>query len=870
MSKYIISQTGQEVQHILDNSFEKPASGIPITDLSDDVQTSLEHAESAYNQAAVNASSIEYLRRLYEALQDSDPEIIEPSDTWPVAEPAEGVIYRVVDRENTPPQYYTDYMWNGTTMVEMAQYNNAIDAVPTLGSHNLVESGGVASMIMEEEERTETSSQSGECYSLVVGNAPVLVTELAANVKWLQVSGLQTGDRIVSSAIKSASGYKQVGFLLNGIVTDVYDRTASSTAYDLICDGSYDSIIFQTSTAGSITATITRAKGVLEIVGDIENNVATLIASMAGKEDKANLVTAISSNPSNIKYPSEKAVAEAIEPIDDIINDVVITEQAKNLFNANIGTIDGIIATSGGITTAYGGKTTGLIPVLPERFYYLSGRTRGWSIRCLKADGTTHMKVLAPSNGAAYSNYYFPNADASGYAHEGQFKTPADAAFVQISCSNTDHPSQSDAATLMLEYVGAAYDPAFVPSPHDDGVTDYYLNGDKIRGDVGVKSLNVLLVGSSHGVNTISMFPVLAEKAGIDILCGNLYTGSATLDFYKLRPEAQIPYMAEHDVPFGRFAVWKDGEWSSAPQSTLKYALQQFKWDVIILQRGASENTIWNASMANYFQSLLTYIEDNCDGYTPRIYFNSGIANALSGSGRDSQKLQTNNIMATAKKMQSEFGISIIPTAVAVQYARASYLTNVGQWQRHDMASDSQHLDTGVGQYVTGCTVFETIIKDLFGMSVRELDYLPIYSDVSGNVVNIGLQYFTEITDFYSQIGKTVAALAVQDMEYKDSTATYIASEYGSLPTLFTVINTLSGCTNTNTDDSVDSNEPYMGKIEANTGLTITSVTVTMGGVDVTEDVYVATYTSGGSTFPSNAIRIGIVTGNIEITAIAE
>lgn len=92
---------------------------------------------------STNANDIAVLQEAYAALTQNDVVIVAPSDTWPVAAPAQNIIYRVVDRTNTPPQYYTDYMWNGTAMVEMAQYNNAIDAVPTAGSHNLVESGGV-------------------------------------------------------------------------------------------------------------------------------------------------------------------------------------------------------------------------------------------------------------------------------------------------------------------------------------------------------------------------------------------------------------------------------------------------------------------------------------------------------------------------------------------------------------------------------------------------------------------------------------------------------------------------------------------------------------------------------------------------------
>ena len=86
---------------------------------------------------------ITVLDNLYRALTQSSLVIVQPSDTWPVASPDAYTIYRVIDRVNTPPQYYSDYMFSGSTPVLMAQYNNAIDDVPTAGSDNLVKSGGV-------------------------------------------------------------------------------------------------------------------------------------------------------------------------------------------------------------------------------------------------------------------------------------------------------------------------------------------------------------------------------------------------------------------------------------------------------------------------------------------------------------------------------------------------------------------------------------------------------------------------------------------------------------------------------------------------------------------------------------------------------
>ena len=101
---------------------------------------------TAEGNISTNTEDIAELQDLYNALQQSAPVVIEPTDTWPVANPSTTVIYRVVDRVNTPPQYYSDYMFRAsdlTTPVLMAQYDNAIDPRPKKGSQNLVTSGGV-------------------------------------------------------------------------------------------------------------------------------------------------------------------------------------------------------------------------------------------------------------------------------------------------------------------------------------------------------------------------------------------------------------------------------------------------------------------------------------------------------------------------------------------------------------------------------------------------------------------------------------------------------------------------------------------------------------------------------------------------------
>ena len=147
-------------------------------------------------------------------------------------------------------------------------------------------------------------------------------------------------------------------------------------------------------------------------------------------------------------------------------------------------------------------------------------------------------------------------------------------------------------------------------------------------------------------------------------------------------------------------------------------------------------------------------------------------------------------------------------------------------------------------------------------MSVRELEYLPVYADVQDNVINQGSTYFTPISEYYSRIAKTCAKLAVIDKSYNSDTAAYLAGKYATSPSTYTITQVLTGCTLDNNEPTVSSDSVCMCKITPNTGLTIQSVSVTMGGNDVTANVY-------GNYNGYYAIRIGNVTGNIVITVTA-
>lgn len=92
-----------------------------------------------------------------------------------------------------------------------------------------------------------------------------------------------------------------------------------------------------------------------------------------------------------------------------------------------------------------------------------------------------------------------------------------------------------------------------------------------------------------------------------------------------------------------------------------------------------------------------------------------------------------------------------------------------------------------------------------------------------------------------------------------DGMATLITS----INPTYSVVNTLFGCTVDNAAQSAIKGQSYCAYYTANDGYQIEAVTVLMGGVDITDEVWFKVSTSKG------AIAITEVTGNIVITAIA-
>lgn len=116
-----------------------------------------------------------------------------------------------------------------------------------------------------------------------------------------------------------------------------------------------------------------------------------------------------------------------------------------------------------------------------------------------------------------------------------------------------------------------------------------------------------------------------------------------------------------------------------------------------------------------------------------------------------------------------------------------------------------------------------------------------------------------EVTDALKsallQLAEKIAYIDANGSAYYDD---LYQALYGTAPTTYSVANDLTAVTNSNPATRVAAGGSYSGTLTASTGYTINTVTITMGGNDVT-----------GTSYSGGIITIPNVTGNIVITAVA-
>ena len=132
--------------------------------------------------------------------------------------------------------------------------------------------------------------------------------------------------------------------------------------------------------------------------------------------------------------------------------------------------------------------------------------------------------------------------------------------------------------------------------------------------------------------------------------------------------------------------------------------------------------------------------------------------------------------------------------------------------------------------------------------------YFQIYPTSNGTSYTYSHEAINDTT--WNPVSRTIRVTDANGNTATGTISVTIVESEPEVPTNYTITPQLTHCTCSNTATSITPNSSYSATINANSGYTLSSVTVTMGGTDIT-----STAVSGSS------ISISSVTGNIVITA---
>lgn len=558
------------------------------------------------------------------------------------------------------------------------------------------------------------------------------------------------------------------------------------------------------------------------------------------------------------------------------IKDETVEPYHSNQYYDKTTVIDGyVISTVGKLTNVpswtYNKYVS--VPVEAGKVYYLRVPiNQGTNFSCVAEGSTTPMKLINASTNQEYSSF------TVNYINGIQIKIPAGAAYLRfnVGVSNID-ASENPNTCLLL--VGDSYNADFVP------VVDEFYDGWKIKNSALQSSFDtninraltrkykvkILLVGSSHGMNTISQVPWIAYNSGIDIEVGNVYIGSFSLQ--------RLYGMIQRNERC-TFKYFKDGAWTTYGSQSFAQVFSFADWDFISLQRSATDDQLWLTTQneADTTANSMTNINYNVSG-APAVYmshnealqfaldyikansttnaniiFNTGFADAKNYTPTDSA---TTQIIETADTMKKNFGIEYYPTARAILNARQTFLRNFGNYEASSAAAsnnlcyDSQHLDYGIGCYVVGICLLEFIFRKL-GWDTELLRGYGSFENMQRWWVTPTESNYTTPTLDMMNCAKACAKAALND---PDNTSTDIANRFKwqiaySFGSGVTSSNTITYCANT---------DKYTTTLRGETTVQVTS-RASKGAApsDITSTVYDSS---------THTITISSVEGDITITA---
>lgn len=227
----------------------------------------------------------------------------------------------------------------------------------------------------------------------------------------------------------------------------------------------------------------------------------------------------------------------------------------------------------------------------------------------------------------------------------------------------------------------------------------------------GSKALKILAIGNSFTDDGTAYLPSLVQKAGIEnITIAKMVVGGTSLQYH-------YTHAINNDSVYN-FYVSTNGSFKPKGKKKFSDCFLFENWDYIILQQVSQLSGMYETYQP-YLNNLISIIRK----YHPQAvigwqltwaYSSTSTHSGFNNYGR-SQIVMYESILNAVNQMKVETGITlIIPTGIVIQELRGTSINN-----DLELTRDGFHLDRGAGRYAAACTWYETLIRPVFQISVK-------------------------------------------------------------------------------------------------------------------------------------------------------
>ncbi len=252
--------------------------------------------------------------------------------------------------------------------------------------------------------------------------------------------------------------------------------------------------------------------------------------------------------------------------------------------------------------------------------------------------------------------------------------------------------------------------------------------------DPSLKTIRILCIGNSFSQDMVYYLYDIAKSAGINIVIGNLYSSGCSL-------ERHSTYALNNEKAY-LYYKWTSSDMTTEDGYTVSEAVLDENWDYITFQQSSEYSGIYSTYQP-YLNNLIAYVKGIALNPDVKLALNMTWAYSYKNTSdsfmrysRD-QKIMYENIVSAYKQASYDTGIDmLIPCGTSIQNARTNKsLKALG----NELTSDGYHLDTGMGRYIAGLTLFETIIneenidRDLY----EDVKFIPNIKNCTEDLINL-------------------------------------------------------------------------------------------------------------------------------------